>query len=141
MTPEVWDDARARIATVAADLGLPVAWPNEDGQTWVAPPVPWLEIEASSAASAPIEIGGGIWREDGTIWLHLMLPLGTGIRDGLVQRKAFSAAFRSDGGALPGAPVGLFYRDHTFDPLGADDGVYRRLSLLIHYDYQDIVTP
>ena len=140
MSPEVWDDVRQRVAAVADPIGLRVVWPNEDA----APPVgvanpqpkPFLDVEVAGQLMETLEITAVIWQEDGVIYLHLMVPTGTGIRDGLVLRKQFSTAFRQ----VTDQPEGLIYRDQTFDPLGAstDDGVFRALTLIIRYTYQDI---
>lgn len=135
MSPEVWADAQPRIATAAAGLGITVAWPNE---TFTPPQTPaiWLDVEGSANTADPIELTGGVWQEDGSIWLHVMVPVGTGIVSGLTARKALSNAFRS----VSDAAVGLVYRDGmSFDPLAAadDDGVYRRLTVAISYIFQD----
>jgi hypothetical protein len=147
MSPEIWDDARARITAACSALvpPLPVQWPNEDkidttgggngNNGSLGQPIMWLDIEAAGAGSDIIEITGRIWKEDGTIFLHLMIPLNTGIRDGLIIRKTLSEAFRF----VTDQPPGLFYRSQDFDPLGPDtgDGSFMRLSLLVRYDYQD----
>jgi hypothetical protein len=144
VSPEVWDDARARITTACANMAPPVAiqWPNEDtintSGNGGGAPITWLDVEAAGSGSDIIEITGRIWREEGTIFLHLMVPVNSGIRDGLVIRKTLSEAFRF---VQDGAP-GLFYRSQDFDPLGPDAGTgsFARLSLLIRYDYQDVTT-
>lgn len=139
MSPLVWDDVLPRIVAAAAAAGLTVEIPNEDPGPRPVPPQPWLDIEVAADASNPIEMGGAIWEERGQVFLHVMIPVGTGIRDGLAYRKALSVAFR----AVSGAPDGLVYRQgQAFDPMGpgTDDGVYRRLTLIIRYDYQDITT-
>jgi hypothetical protein len=140
MSPEVLDDCLPRIQAACQSLGISLALPNEDTDgVRLANPAPWVDMEVSAQASTAFELGGAAWDEQGTIWLHLMVPVGTGIRDGLVMRKALAVAFRH----LTDTAVGLTYRDSmSFDPMGpaADDGVYRRLSLLIRYHYQDRTT-
>jgi Bacteriophage related domain of unknown function len=136
VSPEVWDDALPRIQAAAASIALSVELPNEDAGPRPMPPAPWLDIEVAAQGAEPIEIGGKIWEERGQIFLHVMIPVGTGLRAGLVLRKTLSEAFR----AVTDAPAGLVYRDgQDFDPLGpgTDDGVYRRLSLVVRYIYQD----
>ena len=140
MSPEVWVDVRQRIAAVAGSMGLRVTWPNEDA----APPVgvaepqpkPFLDIEVSGQLVEPVEIPSLIWQEQGTVFLHLMCPVGTGIDPWLAVRKQFALAFRQ----VIGAPEGLHYWDMSFDPFGAstDDGVFRALTLIVRYYYQDL---
>jgi hypothetical protein len=139
MSPEVWADALPRIQATATGLGILVALPNEDFTGRPNPPAPWLDIEAAAESAQTLEMGGRIWEEEGSLFLHLMIPVGTGITAGLTMRKAFSVAFR----AVSDAINGLYYRGgQAFDPLGpgSDDGVYRRLSLIVRYSFQDITT-
>lgn len=139
MSPVVWADCLPRILAAAATIGISVELPNEDAGPRPVPPAPWLDIEAAAETADPIELGAQIWEEHGSIFLHLMIPVGSGISDGLAMRKTFSTAFR----AVSGAPLGLVYRNgQAFDPLGpgTDDGVYRRLTLIVRYIYQDITS-
>lgn len=139
MSPLVWDDVLPRVVAAATAAGLIIEVPNEDAGPRPSPPAPWLDIEVAAESAAPMEMGAHIWEERGSIFLHVMIPLGTGIRDGLVARKALSVAFRD----VTGTPNGLVYRTgQSFDPMGpgSDDGVYRRLTLIIRYDYQDITS-
>jgi hypothetical protein len=134
VTPAVWADARARITAAAASLSLPVAWPNE-AFTTPEPPAPWLAVEASASTDDPIELTGGMWQEDGLVWLHVMIPSGSGIDAGLTIRKSLANAFRS----VTDAAVGLIYQGANFDPSGpgTDDGMYQRLTAMVSYIYQD----
>jgi hypothetical protein len=136
MSPAVWDDVLPRILAAAASLGLLVVLPNEDSGERPSPPVPWLDLEVSANSSETIELGGRIWNEEGTIWLHVMVPVGTGIATGLALRKGLANAFRG----VTDSVVGLVYRNEmAMDPAGpaTDDGVYRPLTLLIRYHWQD----
>ncbi|MFC7611625.1 phage tail terminator-like protein [Teichococcus aestuarii] len=99
-SPQVWDDARARIELGAAQLGLSVAWPNEQFQE-PAPFSPdggvanlWIAVSIRGDLSEPYEIEGGIWEETGTVEVHVMLPATAGIRPGLLARKALANLFR-----------------------------------------------
>lgn len=133
MSPEVWSAAKDIIVATAAGLGTPVAMPNED----FSPPHPpslWVSTDLGGEASETIELGGITWIERGAVWIHVMAPLNIGIDLALHYRKAFSVAFRAD--TSPAVP-GLYWRDHSFDPLGADDGVWRRLSLIVRYEFDD----
>lgn len=75
MSPEPWNDARARLE--AAALGHPIEWPNERFVT-PSPPRPWLSVQADGDVLEPIEIGPGAWEERGTLYVHVMVPAGTG---------------------------------------------------------------
>ncbi len=135
MSPDVWKDAKAVIADTAAQLNIPVEWPNE----MLARPsgtATWLAVEGAAESAESYELGNTVWDEHGTIWLHIMIPIGLGIDIALAQRKAFSVAFR-----VTSPTPGLYYRAHAFDPLGPDDGMYRRLSLLVRYEWTDLVNP
>lgn len=141
-TPAVWDDARARIELGAAQLGIPVAWPNEQ----FAMPQPfepatgqanlWIAASIRGDLSEPYEIEGGIWEETGTVEVHVMLPTTAGIRPGLVARKALANLFR---GVIEG-PV--TYRSAILDAQGIpdEDGNWVPLTLRVTYSYQDIDT-
>ncbi|MFT8245198.1 phage tail terminator-like protein [Roseomonas sp. BN140053] len=134
-SPEVWADARVLITAGAAALSLPVAWPNET----FSPPEPlgpFLAVEVSGDGAEPLELGGGVWVEDGAIHLHVMVPTGWGITQGLQLRKALADGFRG----LP--PRAVVYDRFTLDPGGMDeDGNWFRLSLRVAYRYQDIGIP
>jgi hypothetical protein len=107
VSPEVWDDALPRIQAAAASIALSVELPNEDAGPRPMPPAPWLDIEVAAQGAQPIEIGGKIWEERGQIFLHVMIPVGTGLRAALVLRKTLSEAFRM----VTDAVAGLVYRD------------------------------
>jgi len=136
-SPAVWTAARAKVQAVADALGLTVAWPNEPSEepefdgTGALPMFAAVEIEAD--ATAPLEIGGSMWRESGRVSVHVLVPSGTGIDAGLAARKAFADGFR---GQAPGA---LLWDEFTFPPGGQDqgEGNWFRLSLGIAYRYTD----
>lgn len=133
MSPEVYQDVKLILTATATSLSLPMELPNEG----FSPPEPtntWVSIDVGGDAAETIELGNLTWLENGAVWIHLMIPLGNGIEAALAQRKSFSVAFR----ATPPTVEGLHYRDQTFEPLGADDGVWRRLTLIVRYDYNDI---
>jgi hypothetical protein len=140
MSPIVWQDVLPRVQTAAAAIGLVVSLPNEDAGPRAIPPAPWLDIEVAAESAGAMEMGGRLWLERGSIFLHVMIPVGTGVLPGLTLRKALSVAFRN----VQNAPAGLIYsrEGQAFDPMGpgTDDGVYRRLTLIVRYDYQDITT-
>jgi hypothetical protein len=139
-SPDVWDDVSARVLAAAAALSpsIPVAMPNEEFER-PDPPNYWIGLDTIAHTTTPIELTGGMWQESGTVLVHVMLPVFTGIRAGLVIRKAISNAFRN----VADAPAGLIYRDgQMLDSLGipSDDGIYRPLSLAVNYIWQDMPT-
>jgi hypothetical protein len=147
-SPEVWDDASARVLAVAQALSpaVPVKLPNEDFER-PNPANYWIDLDVIGQISTPLEISGGVWEETGQIWVKIMLPISRGLRDGLVIRKAISNAFRilkqHDPADPTSLPVGLVYRNgQILDPIGlpTDDGVYSPLALAINYIWQDIPT-
>ncbi|MFC0410942.1 phage tail terminator-like protein [Roseomonas elaeocarpi] len=135
-SPEVWADAQVLIRDTAATQGLPVAWPNEVFDDLPEPPAPFVAVEIRGDGAEPYELGGGVWREDGSLYLHVMVPTGSGITAGLQLRKAFADGFRG----LP--PRTVIYDSFSFDP-GSDDeeGNWHRLTLRVAYHYQDIGIP
>jgi hypothetical protein len=141
MSPEVWDDCIPRIQAVADAQGITFEMPNEPALQRPQPPQPWLDIEVASQSSVQMEIGDDAWIEEGQIYLHLMIPIGTGWRPALVMAKAFQVCFR---GINKTTPPGLVYRDNqSSDPMAnKDDGMYRRLSVIVNYKFQDkLVAP
>lgn len=140
MSPDVWNDAKPIIAATAAAVTdnnggpLLVEWPNESFSV-PDPPNAWLSIDIGGEAAEALELGGKYWEERGAIYLHLMLPMFNGVDKGLAWRKAFSVAFRA---AVP-STQGLYYDSHSFDPLGPDDGVWRRLTLIVRYRFTDLL--
>lgn len=130
-SPEVWTDARARLEAAALG-GTTIAWPNEPFDL-PEPLAPYLVAEISGDMSEPIELGsGGTWQEDGTVWVHVMVPVGEGITAGLALRKTIANLFR---GVIAG---GIVYRSAQMDPGGTDDeGNWFRLSLGVQYIFQD----
>jgi hypothetical protein len=133
-SPVVWTEARERVQAVADTLGLAVSWPNE----WMDEPeadldghLPmWVAVDIEADASAPYEVGGSLWQETGRLSVHVLIPTGGGIEQGLAARKAFADGFRG------GAPGAVLWDDFSF-PSGVTDegGNWFRLSLGIGYRY------
>lgn len=137
-SPQVWSDAKARIAAVAASLSLIVNYPNAESEepeladdgTLPA----WLACEIEGDGAFPLELGGTTWQEDGRIFVHVLSPTGSGIEAGLTIRQVIAGAFR-----VPSAVPGLAYDGFTFPPGGSDEssGNWFRLSLGISYRWTD----
>lgn len=141
MSPEVWDDAIPRIQAVADQLGITFEMPNEDAGPRPQPPQAWVQIEVAAESAGPMQIGFDAWEEKGEIYVSLMVPVNAGLYPFLIQRKAFSTAFRGINQTT--APAGITYSDdQTFDFLGTDriEGMYLRLPLIVRYTFQDKLT-
>jgi len=135
-SPEVWTDAQVLIRDTAATLDIPVAWPNEVFDALPEPPAPFVAVELQGDGAEPYEMTGGVWREDGSLYLHVMVPTGSGITEGLRLRKALADGFRG----LP--PRAVVYSSFGFDPGSNDEeGNWHRLTLRVFYHYQDIGIP
>lgn len=131
-SPDVWTDAKARITAYAAAKPITVAWPNEPFVK-PEPPAPWLAVEAYGDGSDPIELGlEAAWLEEGSIDVHVMIPVGSGISTGLAIRKEVQDLFRGI------EPAALIYDGSALNRLGptADDKLYRPLTVRIFYRYQ-----
>lgn len=131
-SPDVWTDAKARLLAYATAKPITVAWPNE-AFTKPEPPAPWLAVEAYGDGSEPIELGrDAAWIEEGSIDVHVMVPVGSGVAAGLAIRKEVQDLFRGI------EPDELVYDGAALNRLGpvADDGVYRPLTVRIFYRYQ-----
>lgn len=137
MSPEVFDDCIPRIKAVGEALGIGVREPNGDFTPQPSPPATWIDIEFATNSAGPIQIGYDAWEEKGQIFIHLMVPVGTGMRDALVQCKALQVAFR---GINMTTAEGLSYSDDQSTVSGGDDGTYRPLTLIVIYQFQDRLT-
>lgn len=136
-SPEVWAEAQAIVQAAADALGLLVSWPNAEIEEPEALPdgtlPPFLAVEIEADGAEPIELGGATWDEQGTLWLHLLIPTGSGITEGGQIRKALADAFR-------GRPGGaLLWSRYRFPPGGQDEnsGNWYRLSLGVEYSFTD----
>lgn len=134
-SPVVWEDAFARAQAAASPLGLVVLdILAQDGSDHVGP---WVYFEMASALSDRLGMGELVDEETGQVWMHVMVPRGSGAPQALAMRKALSVAFRVP---LTAMPRGLFYDGQTADPPDADDtGNWARFSLAVDYRYQDII--
>ena len=135
-SPEVWLDARGRIEAAALVPPQLIHWPNEPftEPDVAAIPVPlWLMVEISANLSAPIEIGGGVWQEDGSLWVHAFAPTGTGSLELRQLAKAVANTFRG----LPPGPVVYTGAEIGMGEPGDENGNWYRISTRIEYRYQD----
>jgi hypothetical protein len=127
MSPDPWNDARARLE--AAGLNLPTEWPNEG---FSIPDLSmWLSVEASGDMLAPVEIGNGAWQEEGTFTVHVCSPVGSGSADARQVAKDIASAFRGVAG-----PV-IYRRASIGSGAQTEDGMWWVLSVVIEWTYVD----
>lgn len=132
----VYDAVRARVEVEWT--ATPVEWPNEpvtlppegtpgfDG-CWIA-----LEFHGRLFGQASIGAPGDQrWDEDGTIWAHVLAPVGSGERLMRGHAVAFIDLFR-------GQEIGAVeFQDCEIGPGGADeDGCWWRISARIDFTRQ-----
>lgn len=131
-SPEVWQEARSRLE--AANLGVPIAWPNEGFADPADSTDPiFVSVEIEGGLSAPIEIGlNATWEESGALWCHVMIPSGTGIVAGIALRKTIANLFRD----LPPGPVTWTSADLDIGGQ-SEDGGYFSLPLRVTYRFHD----
>lgn len=143
-SPAVWSSAWAIALAAAQADGRELLDPAAQKQS--VPEGPYWLMETASSTSDRAGAGEPVNLEDGTVWLHLMVPRGTGTLTALTSRKAMSDAFRAvmkeaETTRPAWLPVGLYYHGHSFDPPDLDqDGNRVRFSLGIDYEFQDILT-
>lgn len=109
------------------------AIPPKELQPWVAAQFPG-GTEEQMSIGAP---GSNTWREDGTIFIHYVVPTGTGIRDSLLAAEELRDLFR--GKIISGVN---FYRA---DPPSAEKGAtiltggnWYGVSFAVDYDFDYI---
>jgi hypothetical protein len=134
-SPVPWADARAKIT--AANLGVPIEWPNEDFQEPVSSPGLWISVETCSDSMEPIEVGANVWQESGTLYIHVMAPQGSGTMAARTLAKQIVTLFRS----LP-PPQTVVYTSAGLGTGAGNDprGLWWVLPVSIDWRYQDITT-
>jgi hypothetical protein len=118
-SPEVWADAKPRLQAAADELGAVIQWPNEPAEEPEPGPdgnLPlFLAVEIEGDAAEPVELGGATWDENGTVYVHVLVPTGSAIDAALAARKAIANRFR---GLAAGA---VRYDGFRFPPGGTDE--------------------
>lgn len=130
-TPVPFNDARERLQ--AADLGVPVEWPNTQFKA-PSPPGVWIAMDMESESMQPIELGGGVWEERGTLMLDIIIPDNWGTDFARVVAQNIILAFR---GVSSGS---LYYERAQIGNSGPDPerGKYYVMPVRIAWRYQDI---
>jgi hypothetical protein len=133
-----WADLQARLETAAISIGgvvLPISWPNRTFRAPAGTPAPWLLVEMTGGSGRPLELGGGIWLDEGQSFVHVLVPTNSGVADAMSIVDQVIAMFRSP----PLEPV--VYTHITADPggPGSDDGLYWRTSVSADWRLQTLV--
>ncbi|EHM01154.1 hypothetical protein HMPREF9946_02229 [Acetobacteraceae bacterium AT-5844] len=126
-----FDTIKDRIAELWAET--PVHWPNEQFDE-PEPPAPWLLVEMSGDVFGQASIGAGrrrdnLWREGGSLWLHIMVPVGTGEREARrLLREAVDLFVGQEVGDITfgDASIGM-------GQPGDENGLWHRLSASIDW--------
>lgn len=134
-----WTDLQSRLTAAAISLGetlVPIRWPNGTYQPPADEPAAWLLVEMSGGAGRPLELGGGIWQDEGRSLVHVLVPTNSGVDDALSIVDQLIAMFRSP----PLEPV--VYTQIQADPggPGTDDGLYWRTSVSADWRVQTRVS-
>lgn len=134
-----FDDARTLL--LAANLVGPalIEWPNEPfDEPSTDPAQQWFSVENTGRVLAPVELGtgGGVWAEEGTLYVHVLTPRGRGTDAARVLAKAVANVYRGLG------PRNVIYRSASIgDGLMNDrGGLWWALTVSVDWNYQDINT-
>lgn len=131
-SPAPFNDARSLI--IAANLGVPIAWPNEVFDK-PEPVAPWIHVEMTSDVMAPIELSGGVWQEEGTLYIDVFVPTGTGTDAARTLAKNASNIFRAVSG-----PVVYLGGSIGNGSVSENDGMWWLITVTVRWRYQDIPT-
>lgn len=108
----------------------PLAWENEPFEV-PEPPSPFVVVEIYGDSYQQESIGAGnpaaeLWREDGAVLLHVMVPAGTGSLTARTHAEALANLLR--GLELPG---GIRFRGMSIGlgETATDDGNWWRISV------------
>jgi hypothetical protein len=127
MSPEPWNDARARLEGAA--LPFPIEWPNE---AFTAPDLAaWLSVEAEGDVLEPIELGHGAWEERGTFLVHVIVPLGTGSATARQVAKDIANIYRGVVGYT------VYRRASIGAGVPSEDGKWWVLTVTVEWTYTD----
>lgn len=135
-----WQDAIAILNAANLSLRGTVLTRQESNVNFVQPEPPFmfLSVEMAGESLAPVELGPthSVWEETGQLYVHVVVPSGTGSEDSRSMAKQIAELFRG----LP--PRDVVWR-RAMIGLGAtsdDDGSWWSLTVGIEYSYQDIRT-
>ncbi len=130
-SPVPWTDARSRIE--AAAFGVPIEWPNEPFEQPTSGL--WLSVQMESGFLGPVEVGGKVWQEEGTLYVEVIAQNGTGTLPSRALGKQIVDLFRQ----IP-PPESVVYLSAGLGsgaPRGTD-GNWWSLTVSVDWRYQDI---
>jgi hypothetical protein len=140
-SPAPYNDAVALLQ--AAGLGVAIHLQNDGTFTEPQPHDPntgasvlWLAVENTSDILEPIELSGGAWQEEGTLYVFVMAPAGDGTTAARALAKNVSNVFRNLGPrnvVYLGGSIGLGHVDDA-------DGKWWTLPVSVRWRYQDFST-
>lgn len=131
-SPVPWADARA-ILTAGPLATVATHWPNEpftepDANSATV----WAAVDMVGNVLTPIEVGGTVWQEDGTLYVYLFAPALSGSDTLRALAKSVANAFRGLG------PRTVVYRSAGIsEGAAADGGMWWGLTVSVDYVYQD----
>jgi hypothetical protein len=131
-SPVPFDDALAKLQ--AANLGYTIALPNEQFDV-PEPPAPWLSVSATSTMLAPADLGANVWQEEGTFYIDVMVPSGSGTSTARTLAKDVANVFRGLG------PENVVYLSTAIGSgsVGTDDGLWFCITVSVDWRYQDVL--
>lgn len=122
----------SRTMLTGAALGYPIAWPNVTFKK-PNPVAPWLAVECTSHTLDPVELSGGVWQEEGTLYVDVFVPAGTGTDTARTIAKNVSNIFRGQ----YGGPV--IYNGGSIGngSIAESDGMWWVITVTMQWRYQD----
>lgn len=129
-SPVPFNDVVAKLQ--AANLGYPIALPNTPFKR-PNPVGPWLRVECTSHTLLPIELNGGAWQEQGTAFIEVFVPGGSGTGAARTIAKAVSNVFRG----LPPEDVVYLGGSIGAGSVTETDGMWWCLTVTVDWRYQD----
>lgn len=135
MSPDVYDAIKGFLQ--ANYVATKLVFENEPSD---APDVPWGLVEFSTGIYRQVSIGANTqaqnrWDEEGSFFIHLMVPAGAGVRDAFAYAQIVADLFRGlqlMSGALEFDDVVVGYGGR-----GDDDGNWYRVSVNIGWRVLD----
>src|SRR3954467_3373536 len=129
-SPAPFNDFRTLLT--AANLGYPIAWPNTNFGA-PEPPAPWLSVQAESRTLDPIEIPARSWSEEGTFYIDVSVPAGTGTDLARTIAKNVANIVRGLG------PRDVVYLGGAVSNggVGEEDGLWWTMTVSIDFRYDD----
>lgn len=130
-------DARSLLEAANLVPAANVAWQNEPFQEPAGDPAPpWLAVECVGHVLQPVELGGGVWQEEGTLYVHVMVPAGSGTDTARTLAKQVANVFRGLG------PRQVIYRGASIGNSAPTDpqGIWWGLTVTVEWVYQDVST-